>query len=282
MSAWHCRDRALDTAARPLVMGIVNVTPDSFSDGGRFADTQSAYDHARRLMDEGADLIDVGGESSRPGATAVTLDEELRRVLPLVERLGPACPVPISVDTVKAGVARRCLEAGAGVINDISALGDPEMAGVCAAFGAGVVLMHMRGNPQTMQNSPEYGDVVADTAAYLEARLRLASAAGIALGRVAVDPGIGFGKTLDHTLAQLARLGEYGRLGRPILLGVSRKGFLGQVTGRDRANRLAGSLAVAVACAARGEAQILRVHDVAETRDAVLLLGAIRAARPTD
>src|SRR5262245_49915418 len=213
---WQLRDRVIEFGRRPLVMGIVNVTPDSFSDGGQFLDPAIAVEHGLKLVAEGADLLDVGGESTRPGSQPVPLDEELRRVAPVVEALAARAGVPVSVDTAKAEVARRCLERGAQVINDVTALaGDPDMPAVARRFGAAVVLMHMQGTPATMQLAPRYDDVVADVARCLRERLEAVSAAGIEPARVAVDPGIGFGKTAEHNLALLARLEELQALGRP-------------------------------------------------------------------
>ncbi len=284
MSEWHLPDRVLRLEGRALVMGIVNVTPDSFSDGGRFAATETAVAHALDLARQGADLLDVGGESTRPGAEPVSEDEELRRVLPVVRELAARTALPLSVDTSKAAVADACLAAGAHVINDVTALrGDPALAGVVAARRAGLVLMHMRGTPQTMQIDPRYDDVVAEVTRFLQERLQAAAAAGIEAARVVLDPGIGFGKTTEHNLELLARLGELRALGRPVLLGVSRKGFLGKVLGRGVEERLAGSLAATCHAVGCGTAQIVRVHDVRETRDAVTLLAAIadkEARRP--
>jgi dihydropteroate synthase len=253
-------------------MGIVNVTPDSFSDGGQFFDPARAVDHALKLVAEGADLLDVGGESTRPGAEPVPVDEELRRVVPVVTELAKRVNIPISVDTMKAAVARRCLEAGAAIVNDVAGFRDPEMIRIAAENR---VVMHMRGTPQTMQRDPRYGDVVREVGEFFEERLRVLGESGISHESVCLDPGIGFGKTLDHTLDLLANLGAFARLGRPVCLGVSRKGFIGQVCGRPRPERMAGSLAVACVAAARGLAHVLRVHDVAPTRDAALLLEAI-------
>jgi dihydropteroate synthase len=278
-ASWHLRDRVLTPGSPPLVMGIVNVTPDSFSDGGRFAAAEAAVAHALELVRQGADLLDVGGESSRPGAHPVAVDEELARVLPVVRALARAADVPLSVDTTKAVVARRCLEAGAHVVNDVTALrGDPDMAAVVREFGAGVILMHMQGTPATMQAAPAYGDVVAEVGNFLEARLQAAVEEGIRAEQVVLDPGIGFGKTAEHNLRLLARLEGLRRGGRPVCLGVSNKGFLGAVTGRPLGERLAGSLALACFALARGGAQVLRVHDVAPTRDAVLLWQAVAGA----
>lgn len=278
-STWQIRGRLVDFTSRPLVMGIVNVTPDSFSDGGRFADYEAGVAHALRLVEQGADILDVGGESSRPGAAPVPLDEELRRVLPIVERLTKRVHVPISVDTYKAETARRCLEAGASIINDISALGDPEMAGVVSASGAGVVLMHMQGTPASMQIAPHYEDVFGEVRQFFQARLHESLNKGIAALQVVFDPGIGFGKKTEHNLTLLARLAELQQMGRPILLGVSRKGLLGRLLDRPVERRLAGSLAVASDALSQGAVQILRVHDVEETRDAVTVLSAVRRHR---
>ncbi len=274
--AWHLRDRVLHPGRPPLVMGIVNVTPDSFSDGGRFPSAEAAVAHGLDLVRQGADLLDVGGESTRPGAAPVPLEEELSRVLPVVRGLAAGTRVPISVDTSKAEVARRCLEAGAQVINDVTGLrGDPDMAAVVRDFGAGVILMHMQGTPATMQVEPTYADVAREVAEFLEARLQAAADLGIASSRVVLDPGIGFGKTAAHNLELLARLGELRRLGRPVCLGVSRKGFLGKLLGRPVTERLAGSLAAVCFALARAAAQVFRVHDVAATRDAVALFAAL-------
>ncbi len=278
--AWHCRGHRLTIGTRPLVMGIVNVTPDSFSDGGRFTDPSVAVDHALGLVADGADILDIGGESTRPGAAPVSTADELARVLPVVAALAKQTTVPLSIDTMKATVAQHCLDAGAAIVNDVSGLtADPAMPAAVAAMGAGVVVMHMQGTPQTMQANPTYGDVVAEVAKFLEARLHALAGAGISPDAVCLDPGIGFGKTLDHNLILLAHLDAVARLGRPVCLGVSRKGFIGQLCGRKADERLAGSLAVACFAAARGAAHVLRVHDVAATRDAAVLLDAIDRSR---
>jgi dihydropteroate synthase len=274
---WHLPDRVLRLGGRALVMGIVNVTPDSFSDSGRHALAEAAITHGLELVRQGADLLDVGGESSRPGAPSVPVEEELRRVLPVVKELAARTSVPLSLDTCKAAVAEAGLAAGADVVNDITALrGDPAMAGVVAAHRAGLVLMHMQGTPQTMQLAPHYDNVLAEVRRFLEERLQAAAHAGIAAGQVVLDPGIGFGKTTEHNLELLARLDEFQSLGRPVCLGVSRKGFLGKVLGRPLHERLAGSLAAACHAVVRGAAQVIRAHDVAPTRDAVTLLAALR------
>jgi len=275
--AWHLSNQIVDLRPRPLVMGIVNVTPDSFSDGGLFTTVDGAVAHGLKLMADGADLLDIGGESSRPGATPVPLEEELGRVLPVVERLAAQSSIPLSIDTYKAEVARQCLARGAHIINDITALtGDPDMAEVVRQGGAGVILMHMQGTPSTMQVNPQYADVVSEIIRYFEARLRELADCGIPSDRLVLDPGIGFGKMAKHNLEILARLEEFQALGRPLCLGVSRKGFLGKMLQRPIHQRLAGSLAAACFAVSRGAAQILRVHDVAETRDVVQVLQAIR------
>ncbi len=272
--AWHI--------PRPLVMGIVNVTPDSFSDGGRFFDPETAVEHALRLVAEGADILDIGGESTRPGADAVPIDEELRRVLPVIERLAKLTDRPISLDTSKAEVARAGLAAGASILNDVAGLRDPAMVDVAARSGAGVVVMHMRGDPRSMQLNPTYGDVVGEVADYFAERIQTLTDAGIARSAIALDPGIGFGKTLEHTRLQLRELRKLQAFKLPVCLGVSRKGFLGQVTGKPRAERLAGSLAVACFAVAQGAAQILRVHDVAAHADAIKLATFLLHPPPSD
>jgi dihydropteroate synthase len=272
---WRLRDREIEIGPRPLVMGIVNVTPDSFSDGGMFLDPKQAVAHAEKLISDGADILDIGGESTRPGAEPVPVEEELRRVIPVVAELARTCSVPISVDTMKPEVASQSLESGAAIINDVAGFRHPEMALVAAKHAAGVIVMHMLGTPQTMQSNPTYSDVVREIGDFFDERLRALSQSGIPPETVCLDPGIGFGKTHEHTLELLARLGEFSRFGRPLCLGVSRKGFIGTITGRSRAERMPGSLAVACIAAARGQAQILRVHDVAPARDAVLMLEAI-------
>jgi len=279
---WHCRDYRFDLAARPRVMGIVNVTPDSFSDGGQFLDPSVAVDHALRLVEEGADILDVGGESTRPNATPVDVAEEFRRVLPVVAELARRTAVPISIDTMKAEVARACLDAGASIVNDVAGFRDAAMIAVAKAFDAGIVVMHMAGTPLTMQANPTYADVVAEVDAFFAERIATLTAAGLDPETICLDPGIGFGKTLDHTLAQLRHLGTHQRHGRPICLGVSRKGFLGQLTGRDRPDRMAGTLAVSCFALAAGAAQVLRVHDVAPHRDVVRVWMAISSLDPTE
>jgi dihydropteroate synthase len=259
---------------RPLIMGVVNITPDSFSDGGRFLNPAAAVAHARRLIDEGADLIDLGAESSRPGAAAVvSAEEELRRLLPVLRGLRDA-PVPVSVDTTKPEVMRAALAEGASVINDINALRAAGAIAAVAATDAFVCLMHMQGTPGTMQQHPSYDNVVAEVKAFLSERVRAVRDAGIAAERIAIDPGFGFGKTLEHNLELLRHLREFTQLGAPVLAGWSRKSSLGRITGKPAADRLAASVAAALIAAQNG-AGILRVHDVAATRDALAVLAAV-------
>jgi len=272
---WQLPDRVIALGCRPLVMGIVNVTPDSFSDCDRFLDSTTAVGHALKLVAEGADILDIGGESTRPGCDPVPLDEELRRVLPVVTELARRTTVPISVDTRKPEVAAQSLKAGAAIINDVSGFRDAEMIRIAVEHRAGVIVMHMQGTPQTMQIEPRYADVVGEVGEFFEERLRVLEKVGMAPEAVCLDPGIGFGKTLDHNLELLANLGAFARFGRLVCLGVSRKGFIGKLCGREKGDRMPGSLAVACFAAARAAAQVLRVHDVAATRDAVVLLEAI-------
>jgi dihydropteroate synthase len=256
------------------VLGVVNVTPDSFSDGGRYLAAEDAVAHARRLLDEGAALVDVGGESTRPGSEGVSLDEELRRVEPVLEALAG---LPVSIDTSKAEVARRALALGALLVNDVTALrADPELAGVVADGGAYLCLVHMLGEPPTMQEDPRYDDVVDDVKAFLEERLRSAVEAGIAEDRICLDPGIGFGKTVEHNVELLARLGELVALGRPLLVGASRKRFLGRLLGDSEAltGPVAAGVAAAVLAYERG-ASLFRVHDVREHVEALAAAQAI-------
>ena len=258
------------------VMGVVNVTPDSFSDGGLYLDPETAIAHGLTLEAEGAAILDIGGESTRPGSRGVSADEELRRVLPVLEGLLDAgAGAQLSIDTSKARVAAAALESGAVLVNDVTALrGDEEMAGVIAAAHAGVCLMHMLGDPRTMQRDPRYDDVVSDIKAFLEERLAFAIAAGIEEEKIILDPGIGFGKTIEHNLELLRRLEELVAIGRPVLIGTSRKSFLGRITGRERpADRLAGTIASCVIAYERG-AQLFRVHDVAPVVDALKVAAA--------
>jgi dihydropteroate synthase len=259
-------------------MGVVNVTPDSFSDGGRYWRPDDACRHARRLVDEGADVLDVGGESTRPGAEPVSAEEELRRVLPVI-REAAGRGVPVSVDTVKAPVAAAALEAGAVIVNDVSALGDPEMGPLVARTGAGLVLMHMQGTPRTMQDDPQYGDVVVEVRGFLAERREAAEGCGIPRESIVLDPGIGFGKTARHNIELLASLDRLAELGSPVLVGVSRKRFIGVLTGiGEPSERGPGSLAAALAARWRG-GTLFRVHDVAATRQAMTVFEAIGPPR---
>jgi len=269
---WQCRSTSLRFDRGPLVLGIVNVTPDSFSDGGEFFDSSLAVDHALKLIAEGADILDLGGESTRPGSQPVNEAEELRRVLPVVQQLAKSTSVPISVDTSKAIVARACLDAGAVIINDVTGLtGDPAMVEVAARSSAGLIVMHMQGTPATMQAKPQYDDVVRAAADYFAERLHALEAAGISKGAIAFDPGIGFGKTKVHNLQLLGNLQALRASGRPLCIGVSRKGFIGTICNRPPLERIAGSLAVAGLATAENPDLILRVHDVAPTRDVVMV-----------
>jgi dihydropteroate synthase len=255
-------------------MGVVNVTPDSFSDGGLFLDPRAAIRHGQEMAASGADVLDIGGESTRPGAAAVDAAEELERIGPVVEGLRGA-GVPISIDTSKLAVAEAALAAGAEIVNDVTALrAEPELAGLCADRGAEVVLMHMRGSPRTMQEDPRYDDVVDDVRAFLEERLAFAVAEGVPEGRIWLDPGIGFGKTVEHNLELLRRLRELTELGRPLVVGTSRKSFIGTITGAPVEQRLGGTIATCV-LAFREGARMLRVHDVPEARDALTVAEAI-------
>jgi dihydropteroate synthase len=259
------------------IMGVVNVTPDSFSDGGTFDDEAAAIRHARRLVEEGAAIVDVGGESTRPGAAPVPAAEEQRRVVPVVEGiagLGLGGRVRISVDTMKLEVARAAVDAGATYVNDVTAFRhDPDLAGLVADRGLECCLMHMLGEPRTMQRDPRYADVVSDVKAFLEERLAAAVAAGVPEERVQLDPGIGFGKTVEHNLELLRRLGEIAAIGRPVVLGTSRKSFIGRITGRDVAGRVHGTVATCVLGYERG-ARVFRVHDVAAVHDGLLVAAA--------
>lgn len=256
------------------LMGVVNVTPDSFSDGGLYLDPEAAIAHGREMAAAGAEILDVGGESTRPGAEPVAVEEELRRVVPVIQELSDG-DCEVSVDTSKAAVAEAALDAGASIVNDVTALrGDPAMAALCAERGAAVVLMHMRGDPRTMQEDPRYEDVVAEVKSFLAERLEAATAAGVAEERVWLDPGIGFGKTAAHNLELLRRLGELRDLGRPLVIGTSRKSFIGKVDGSAADERLGGTIASSVLAAAEG-AEVLRVHDVAEVGQALAVATAI-------
>ncbi len=260
--------------AEPLIMGVVNVTPDSFSDGGEFLDADAAVAHALRLAEDGAGIVDVGGESTRPGADPVPEGIELERVIPVVERVAQTHGVRVSIDTAKLAVAEQAIQAGARVVNDVTAFRNaPELAGLVAQSGAGCCLMHMQGEPRTMQANPAYDDVVSDVKAFLEERLAFAVGEGVPEERVWLDPGIGFGKTVEHNLELLRRLDEIVAIGRPVVIGTSRKSFLGKLTGRDEKDRLPGTIATNVLALERG-AEIFRVHDVAEVADALKVAAA--------
>jgi len=259
--------------ARPLIMGVVNITPDSFSDGGSFATASTALAHARRLVDEGADLIDIGGESTRPGAGGVALEEERRRVLPVLEQLAGGT-VPVSIDTQKPELMREAIAAGASMINDVNALQAPGAIAAVAQSGVAVCLMHMQGTPADMQTDPHYDDVVAEVLEFFGDRMRAAHAAGIAPDRIVLDPGFGFGKTLEHNLELLRRLDRFNTTGAAVLAGLSRKGMLGRLTGREVDERVYASIAAALIAVENG-ARIVRVHDVAATRDALAVWTAV-------
>ena len=261
---------------KPLVMGVVNITPDSFSDGGRFREPEAAVAHARRLAAEGADIIDIGGESTRPGAAPVSEEEELRRLLPVLESLPDLC---VSVDTRRPAVMQAVLRAGASMVNDIQALSAPYALEAVAATGCAVCLMHMKGEPATMQREPRYGDVVSEVKAFLQTAVRKAMFAGIGRERIVVDPGFGFGKTAKHNLEILRNLREFSALGVPLLAGLSRKSTIGHLTGRPVTERLAGSLALAL-LALQGGATIVRAHDVKETRDVIAVWQAYKEQEP--
>ncbi len=272
------RGGVLSLAERVHVMGILNVTPDSFSDGGRYVDADAACAHAMAMIEQGADLLDIGAESSKPGAVAIDEEEERRRLLPIVRELCRRTTIPLSIDTTKAAIAEEALDAGAALINDISALRfDPRMASVVARSGAGVILMHMQGTPATMQRTASYTYVVEDVRAFLAARLEVAQQAGIPRDRILLDPGIGFGKNCEHNVTLLNHLDAFQTLGRPIVVGVSRKAFLGKILGRTIDERLMGT-AGAVAVAIMKGARVVRVHDVAPIRDVVKIVEAIMSS----
>ena len=263
---------------RPRVMGILNVTPDSFSDGGRYLEPDAAIRRALEMVAQGADLIDIGGESTRPGSDPIPADEEWRRIRPVFEGLVRTTGVPLSVDTRKPEVAARALEAGASIVNDVSGLRDPEMVRGIAGARAGAVIVHMLGEPKTMQVAPSYGDVVAEVRGFLAARIETAVLAGVPREALAVDPGIGFGKALDHNLELLAHIGDLTALGRPVVIGVSRKSFLGALFPSTSGERLSASLAAAAFAVIQG-AQVVRVHDVAETVRALQVVKDVRVAQ---
>ena len=273
---WKAREHEVLIDQGTAIMGVLNVTPDSFSDGGRHAETDRAVTRGLEMAEQGARIIDVGGESTRPGSDPVSPAEEMARVVPVIERLAGRTASLISIDTTKAAVARAALEAGAHIVNDVSGLMfDPEMAGVVREFDAGLVIMHMRGTPKSMQADPRYDDVVGEVASFLAAQVQTACRAGIAVDRIAVDPGIGFGKTLEHNLALIRHLPRLTEMtGRPVLVGLSRKRWIGAITGREVDDRLAGSLAAMAFAIGRG-ARIIRAHDVKESCDVARMIDTL-------
>jgi len=263
--------------ARPLIMGVVNVTPDSFSDGGKFIELNHTLVHARGLIDDGADILDIGGESTRPGAAPVGLDEERRRILPVIEALAGGT-IPLSVDTQKPELMRDAVAAGASMVNDVYGFRAPGALAAVADGNAAICIMHMQGEPRTMQQNPHYGDVINEIRDYLAGRVRAAEAAGISRERIIIDPGFGFGKTLEHNLSLLRQLRKFTDIGSAVLAGLSRKTMLGRITGREPAERVFASIAAALIAVQNG-AQIVRVHDVAATRDALAVLRAVNSAQ---
>jgi dihydropteroate synthase len=269
----NCGDYSLELGKRTLVMGIINITPDSFSDGGKFFDSKEAISNAQSLVSQGADIIDVGGESTRPGSDSVSLDEEMRRVIPVIEGISKEVNVPISVDTCKSEVAKAALDAGACIINDISAMrSDPKIANVAAEYSSPLILMHMQGTPRDMQKDPKYSDVLGEIRKFLKERIDFARSKGVITENIIIDPGIGFGKTLEHNYEIIRKLGGLKDLNQPILIGTSRKSFIGNTLGLDVDDRLEGTLATITMCIING-ADIIRVHDVKE---------AVRTAKMTD
>lgn len=278
---WRFGQSQIETGRFPLILGILNVTPDSFSDGGSVTTIEAALERARTLVEQGADILDIGGESTRPGSAAIGLEEELRRVVPVIEIISSTLSVPISVDTTKAEVARQSLLAGATIVNDISGLQfDPRMPEVCAASGAGLICMHIQGTPQTMQQNPQYANVVSEICEFLQMRLNSLENQGIPAERVVLDPGIGFGKTAAHNLEILASISRFRALGRPVCVGHSRKRFLQKLLGRPVDERTFATVGISLALALQST-DIIRVHDVAATRDALLAWKAVadQAAR---
>ena len=277
---WRCGAHAIALRERTLVMGVVNVTPDSFSDGGAFASVDDAVKEAIQMVSDGADLLDVGGESTRPGSDPVPTDEELTRVVPVIKRIAHELPeIPVSVDTRKPDVAHIAIEVGASIVNDISAGADPEMFDVVRDAGVGMILMHMKGEPKTMQVDPTYYDVVAEVRGFLGDRVEAATLAGVGLDRLCVDPGIGFGKTLEHNLAILREIGAFHHLGVPVLVGPSRKRFIGTLTGTEVDDRIEGTAGAVAWCVGQG-VDVVRVHDVKEMVRVVRVVDAIAHAGP--
>lgn len=279
---WTCKNCVFHIGRRTLLMGVVNVTPDSFSDGGEFFDCKKAVDHASTLIEEGADLIDIGGASSRPGAEPVSIDEELKRVLPVVDALARRGYNNLSIDTCWSQVARPCIEAGASVINDITGLrSDPELARLAAESGAGLIIMHMRGNPRTMQSLTEYQDLLNDIRSYFVERIDVARSAGVKQRQIAIDPGIGFSKTADQNLRIIHNLKKIRVDDYPMVLGVSRKSFIGAITHREASKRSMGTAGAVAACILYG-ADIVRVHEVGAMREVAAVVDAIRRERVTE
>ncbi|MBI5805578.1 dihydropteroate synthase [candidate division TA06 bacterium] len=274
---WQCGKYKLDTSYKILVMGILNVTPDSFSDGGRYLDPKTAVEQGLRMAEEGADIIDIGGESTRPGAQKISLDEELQRVLTVIEQLASKLKLPVSIDTYKSQVAKAALEAGASIVNDISGLNfDPEMARTVSAYKAGLVLMHIKGTPENMQTDPKYDDLLDEVGSYLKSSIKMAAEAGIKHETMAIDPGIGFGKTVEHNLSLIKNLEYFKRFNCPIVAGVSRKSFIGKLNNDIPADqRLPGSLAAALLAVQNG-ASVIRCHDVRETVQVLTVYRAIK------
>jgi dihydropteroate synthase len=276
--SWTFPGFSREMGVYPLLMGILNSTPDSFSDGGKYSTVDLAVEHGLRLVEEGADILDIGGESTRPGAEPVSLEEELRRVIPVIERLAGLVKIPISIDTSKAEVARQALRSGAGIVNDISGLRfDERMIEVCVENPCGVICMHIQGTPQTMQIEPHYNNVVEDLCHDFFERLNALEMAGLPRERIVIDPGLGFGKTAQHNLEILSNISRFHQLGRPVLIGHSRKRFLQKVLQRTMDERLYGTIGVSIALAEQG-VEILRVHDVGANRDAILAWHATRPA----
>ena len=272
----QCCQKTLPLGSKALIMGVLNVTPDSFSDGGQFIDPGAAFARAQQIIAQGADLIDIGGESTRPGALYVSEEEEIKRIRPILTVLGKRTNVPLSIDTRKAAVARVALDLGVVMINDVSALqDDPSMAQLVQESGAGVVLMHRQGNSVTMQKAPHYDDVVSEVKSFLAQRIAMAQSMGISADHIIVDPGIGFGKTLHHNLKILANIGEFLQLGQPVLIGLSRKAFIGELTGKSVGEREMGNAAALTTAVWQG-AHILRVHDVGAMNDAIRVAQALR------
>ncbi|MFC1576719.1 dihydropteroate synthase [Candidatus Omnitrophota bacterium] len=275
----ECGGFSIDLASRTHIMGVLNRTPDSFSDGGRYLEESAALTRIEEMVREGADIIDIGGESTRPGAPEVSPDEELDRVMPVIEKAARNLNIPISIDTRKAKVAEEALKAGAGIVNDVTGLrGDPEMAGVVREHNAALIVMHIKGTPRTMQEDPVYGDLIPEIIESLAGSIKIAEEAGIPRNKIIIDPGIGFGKTVEHNLEIIGRIDEFKALGRPILLGTSRKSFIGKVLNRGTDDRIWGSAATSAIAVLKG-VNVIRVHDVKEQSDVVRIIDAVAGRR---